>query len=212
MTSTKTRRLHTLLLLFLVLAFVGHSAVSAASDAEAVRESISTTPWYDASSDSIIPVQLQPRLDDSVHRESRWLPKPKKLREKRTPNSNTQVSTVGNGLFGSSLTMGHLLAWCLLIAFIIGVVGIIIYGISHAEIRMSGNAAAKNESANSKKLPDSATLERIKHLPPELRRTDVNLRSECERLMNEEQFDQAIILLLGHQLLLLDRHGLLRLG
>ena len=52
----------------------------------------------------------------------------------------------------------------------------------------------------------------MKHLPAELRRTDVNLRSEAERLMNAGQFDQAIILLFGHQLLLLDHAGLLRLS
>ncbi len=52
----------------------------------------------------------------------------------------------------------------------------------------------------------------MKHLPAELRRTDVNLRSEAERLMREGQYDQAIILLFGHQLLLLDRFGMLRLN
>ena len=38
------------------------------------------------------------------------------------------------------------------------------------------------------------------------------LRSEAERLMNEGEYDQAIILLFGHQLLLLDRVGMLRLN
>ncbi len=52
----------------------------------------------------------------------------------------------------------------------------------------------------------------MKHLPAELRRTDVNLRSEAERLMQEGQYDQAIILLFAHQLLLLDRATLIRLN
>jgi len=54
--------------------------------------------------------------------------------------------------------------------------------------------------------------ERIKHLPAELRRTDVNLRDESERLMKAGKYDHAIILLFGHQLLLLDHSGLLRLN
>jgi hypothetical protein len=52
----------------------------------------------------------------------------------------------------------------------------------------------------------------MKHLPVELRRSGVNLRGEAQRLMEEANFDQAIILLFAHQLLLLDRAGLLRLN
>jgi len=76
-------------------------------------------------------------------------------------------------------------------------------------------AAEKSSHANARngsKSPDEQTLERMKHLPAELRRTDVNLRSEAHRLMQSGNYDQAIILLFGHQLLLLDRFGMLRLN
>ncbi|MEO1617098.1 MAG: hypothetical protein AAFV88_14700 [Planctomycetota bacterium] len=181
-------------------------------DPTVVSDSVSSTPWYDAETRSLTPMELQRRVDDSVHRESRWLPRPEVIAKKRTPNSNGRATNNGFGLFGSSLTLGHLLGWCLLIAFVMAVVGAIIYGISRAELRLSAVPPKQPVSASDSKLPDKATLERIKHLPPELRRTDVNLRTECERLMSESQFDQAIILLLGHQLLLLDQNGLLRLG
>jgi hypothetical protein len=59
---------------------------------------------------------------------------------------------------------------------------------------------------------DEQTRQRMQHLPVELRRSDVDLRAEAERLMNLGQFDQAIILLLAHQLLTLDRSGYLRLS
>ncbi|MEM6472487.1 MAG: hypothetical protein AAF802_23195 [Planctomycetota bacterium] len=208
------RRRGNVLLHFLVLlgslSLFGVNAF--AQDVSIVKDSMSSTPWYDAEKQSLVPVELEERLDDSVHRDSRWLPKPEYIREKRTPSTNTQTNMTPGGLFGSSLTIGHLLAWSLLIAMIVGFAAIIIYTISQAEVRLGEKGAKNDDDDEASKLPDSATLERIKHLPPELRRTDVNLRTECERLMNESQFDQAIILLLGHQLLLLDRHGLLRLG
>jgi hypothetical protein len=59
---------------------------------------------------------------------------------------------------------------------------------------------------------DEQMLERMKHLPAEVRHSDVNLRSEAERLMNLSQFDEAIVMLFGHQLLLLDRCRVLRLA
>jgi len=55
-------------------------------------------------------------------------------------------------------------------------------------------------------------MKRIRELPLELRRTDVDLRTEAERLMNLGQLDEAIKCLFGHQLITLDRRGFLRLS
>ncbi len=100
----------------------------------------------------------------------------------------------------------------LLIAIVMALVGAIVFAVSRAELNGSAIAGSDQGKKSDQDLPDEQMLERIKHLPPELRRTDVNLRTECERLMKEGMYEQAIILLLGHQLLLLDRNGLLRLG
>ncbi|MDV6033124.1 MAG: DUF4129 domain-containing protein [Phycisphaera sp. RhM] len=177
-----------------------------------VSESLDSTPWYDPESRQLVPIELEIRQDDSIHRESRWLPKPKKI-DRPDPSSNaTNTGTApATGLFGSSLTWGNLFGWVLLAVIVLGIVGITVYVVSRAELRMENRTSAAAAS-RAKGLPDEQTLERIKHLPPELRRTDVNLRTECERLMHEGRFDQAIILMLGHQLLLLDRNGLLRLS
>ena len=108
--------------------------------------------------------------------------------------------------------MGNLFGWVLLAASVMAIVGAIVYGVSRAELSLNERKRAGSSESTATELPDEQTLERIKHLPPELRRTDVNLRTECERLIGESQYEQAIILLLGHQLLLLDRYGLLRLS
>lgn len=189
---------------------------SAESAAGHTKSSIASAPWYDAESGKIVPIAVEPRVDDSVNRDSRWLPKPKTIAKKantNTANNNaTGNTTTGNGLFGSSVTLGNLFGWVLLGAIVSAIVGAIVYAVARAELSLPDRNAAKNGGPSSKGLPDEQMLERIKHLPPELRRTDVNLRTECERLMHEGRFEQAIILLLGHQLLLLDHNGLLRLS
>ena len=175
-----------------------------------VGTSLRKAPWFDAESEQATPIKVNPRIDDSIHRDSRWTPKPRKLRRARKPTT-TATGGGGGGLFGTGFTLGNLLGWVLLVVLMIGIIGAIAYVMSRAELQFGGNADANSDSAKDG-LPDAQMLERIKHLPPELRRTDVNLRTECERLMKENRFDQAIILLLGHQLLLLDQNGLLRLN
>ncbi|QEF99413.1 hypothetical protein Mal15_34770 [Stieleria maiorica] len=177
-----------------------------------MSQSLDTTPWYDSESKQLVPIELKIRQDDSIHRDSRWLPKPKKVKQ-TTPSNNsaTNPGATTGGLFGTSFTWSNLFGWALLAVIVMGMVGLTVYAVSRAELRMD-NRSSINRQSDSQALPDEHTLERIKHLPPELRRTDVNLRSECERLMGEGRFDQAVILLLGHQLLLLDRSGLLRLS
>lgn len=188
----------------------GVIANDASGSDSVVAESVTTTPWYDADKGQLTPVPLNVREDDSINRDSRWLPRPDRIR--KTQNSGGTNSATSGGLFGTTITLGHLLAWAFLITLLLCIIGGIVYAIGRAELSLSNNKTSSDSNSDADALPDEATLERIKHLPPELRRTDVNLRSECERLMNEGQFDQAIILLLGHQLLLLDRAGMLRLS
>ncbi|MCA9138807.1 MAG: hypothetical protein KDB00_18675 [Planctomycetales bacterium] len=179
-----------------------------------VQKSLETTPWFDAQKNEIVPIAITPRTDDSIHRDSRWLPKPETVKKTTTQpkTSNTGTTTTGTVLFGSSVTMGNVFGWVLLVVLALAIVGITVYAISRAEINLPDGKKSGKVGSGGDGLPDEQMLERIKHLPAELRRTDVNLRTECERLMLEGRFDQAIILMLGHQLLLLDRNGLLRLS
>lgn len=179
-------------------------------DTTPVDDALFDNRWYDAEARNVIPVFVKPIVDDSLHRDSRWLPKAKRIEKPKTPTTTTGGGTGGNGVFGSGLTLGNLFGWFLLTALLVAAVGALIYAISRAEIDVSANH--RSRSGDLSGTPDQQTIERMKHLPAELRRTDVNLRTEAERLMQEGQYDQAIILLFGHQLLLLDRFGMLRLN
>jgi len=146
-----------------------------------------------------------------MHRDSRWLPKAKRVPAAPAGGGGAAggAATGGGGMLGSGLTLGNLFGWMLLIAIVAAGIGLLLYALSKTEIELGGEARSRKKHDAT---PDEQTIERMKHLPAELRRTDVNLRTEAERLMNEGQFDQAIILLFAHQLLLLDRAGLIRLN
>lgn len=172
---------------------------------------LNDTAWYDAESGQIVPIPVVPQTDDSMHRDSRWLPQAKRVAKPSTPTTSGGTTGGGTGgLFGSGLSVGNLLGWMLLIAIVAGAIALLLFAISKTEADLTSTKGRK--SASVLKASDEQILERMKHLPAELRRSDVNLRSEAERLMREGHFDQAIILLFGHQLLLLDRVGMLRLN
>ena len=179
-------------------------------------KALRTTPWFDAEQSSLKPIDIEPKTDDSLNRDSRWLPKPKpvtasKSRATSTPTAANNGTPTGTGLFNSGLTALNLLGWLTLAAIVLAGVGAIFYVLSRADLQ-TAKVVKGGKHALSGKTPDEQTLERMKHLPEELRRTDVNLRSEAQRLMQSAQYDQAIILLFAHQLLLLDRCGMLRLN
>lgn len=174
---------------------------------------LSDSDWFDSEQERLLPVTVTTQQDDTMNRDSRWLPQPKRVRSAKTAaggNTATGGGGGGPGLFGSGMTLGNVFGW-LLLAVLIGLaVYLIAYALSKSEFDFaSGSPGRASRAAEG---PDQQTLERMKHLPAELRRTDVNFRTEAERLMRQGDFDQAIILLFAHQLLLLDRAGMLRLN
>lgn len=205
--STLTRATSTLLMIAIMCL-----TATAQSEPPPTEGVLSDSIWYDADTGEIVPVHVTPVTDDSMNRNSRWLPQAKRVAKPAAPTNTGGGGTTGTGtgLFGTSLSIGNLFGWLLLIAIVAGAIALLLFAISKTEVDLTATKGRK--SADLLKASDEQILERMKHLPAELRRTDVNLRSEAERLMNEGQFDQAIILLFGHQLLLLDRVGMLRLN
>lgn len=174
---------------------------------------VSDSAWYDSDSGSIVPVKVKPSVDDSLNRESRWLPQAKKVRKPAAPPATAGGGTGGGGAgwFGSGLTLSNLVGWGVLMLLLGLVIATILFALSRAEMELSGGVKGRGQGRPNDPL-DEQTIERMKHLPAELRSTDVNPRSEAERLMREGHYDQAIILLFGHQLLMLDRAAFLRLN
>jgi hypothetical protein len=157
--------------------------------------------WFDSDQNAIVPIHVDPQLEDSINRDSRWLPTAKKIKQSTAPVAPTP---------GTGFSFADLFSWTFLIIVLALVIGLLIWAIMRVETPES--IQLQRRSPADVELPDARTIERIKHLPPELRRTDVNLRSEAERLMRAKQYDQAIILLFGHQLLFFDQMGWLTLN
>jgi hypothetical protein len=174
---------------------------------------VSDSVWFDAESGKVRPIEVNESNQEAIHRTSRWLPKANRIKEAAQPDKSTVNSggggsgTVGNWLSG--LSLGNAMTFLLLVLLVTAMV-ILFYKLLG---RFDPDEVSRRNSSGkpSSRVIDDLMIERISQLPKELRRTDVDMRTEAERLMNEKQFDLAIILLLGHQLLLLDRAGMLRL-
>lgn len=172
--------------------------------AKSVQE-IGKTTWFDPETQSIVPVPLKPTQTDTVHRDSRWLPSAKKIPQPSTGNPSTSP-----GWFNTNVTTANLIGWLILgLAFLV-IAAAVLYSFSkitpETMLSPAWQSTAREEHASEQ------ILTRIQELPAELRRTNVDLRAEAERLMNTGNLDDAIKCLFGHQLLVLDRCGFLRLS
>ncbi len=184
------------------------TAVESAQPAAESLEEIGKTIWFDPEKQAIVPVPLDDTHSDTIHRDSRWLPGAKKVR-KAAPVSSSSGSS-STGWFNTGLTTGNLIGWGILGLLFIAVATAVMYAFSKIDpeaITMGNRTQRDNDDRM-----DTQTMKRIEELPAELRRTDVDLRTEAERLMNLGYLDEAIKCLFGHQLLLLDRRGFLRLS
>ncbi len=192
-----------------VTALTGESSPAATRSASPV---VGSTPWYDPASDRVVPIPVETVSDDSVHRESRWLPQPRRVRQSVSPGTSGGGSGIGTGTggwFGTGLTLGNLVGWALLAAILVTTVGLLVYMFSRADFDGGRPAGGRRESRHE---PDEQTLMRMKELPDEVRGSGGDLRAEAMRWMESSRFDLAMISLFGHQLLLLDRVGVLRLA
>jgi hypothetical protein len=215
---TKNRRFHTLALGWAcaIVLWLPSSLCAAtdSTDASPSSGALQDTIWFDAEQNTIIPIEVKPHEDDSLNRDSRWLPKPERVRvpDNSAANAGGGGGAAGSatGWFGTDLTLGNLLGWLLLISLVTAAVLAIAYALSKSDFDFASGSSSKSTLPT--RTPDQQTIERMKHLPAELRRSGIDFRSEAARLMEASQFDQAIILLFAHQLLLLDRAGLLRLN
>ncbi len=55
----------------------------ASVDTLPVDSALTDTVWYDADERGLVPVFVEPVVDDSLNRESRWLPKAKRIKQPR---------------------------------------------------------------------------------------------------------------------------------
>jgi len=162
------------------------------------------TVWFDADEQKIRPIPVTTRMPTADNRDSRWLPKPPKI---SAPSTSSGGSTT---LPGNVISWANVFGWILLVVLAFGLIFLVLF--LFGKIEPDAVATGKSKSSASLVEIDDQTLERMKHLPAEIRHTNLNLREEAERLMRAGRFDEAIVMLFGHQLLLLDRCSVLRLA
>jgi len=175
-------------------------AASKQAASDAIKE-IGKSSWFDPENQAIVPIPLRDTSGDTSHRDSRWLPKAKRIAK---PSAST------SGSIGTGFSSTNFIGWLILGFGLLLIVGAILYAFS--KLDPDGTVVLPGTKRNSAEAIDAQTMKRIRELPLELRRTDVDLRTEAERLMNLGQLDEAIKCLFGHQLITLDRRGFLRLS
>lgn len=175
------------------------SAQSPTADA-AVESPVRDSAWYDEQTGQILPVEVEDQRSDTENRDSRW----------------TGVSTTGGkaakapAATTGGFSWGRLFGWLMLIALLTGLVSVLVWVFANSDFDF--NSGTIEQSLITGQQLDQQTRQRMEHLPEALRDTTVNPRGQAEKLMQEGQYNEAIIYLFGHQLLLLDRVHWLRLA
>lgn len=197
-----------------VLVFVSadQSNVAAQTDASTADRAEILPPdsaWYDAQRQSVVSVPMEDSRPKSSNRDTRWVREKAVKPPPPTPNASNNTAGGWSWPFGSQMTLGNILGWVFLV-FLLGLVATLL--VKTLAVYEPNQSAGKRVSDLLEDMPDQQTIQRMGELPEAVRRADVNLRQETMRLIDEGRFDLAIVTLFGHQLLLLDRAGCLRLA
>lgn len=185
---------HLVLLLagFLLLAPCAVAQDEGDAAVEDARESLGgrgAFPWYDRQADAPRPLRLKTVEDDSENRTSNWQPAP--ATTVRPPN----FSWLGRIL--SILGISALVALLVLAVIFI------------TRAFLSGEVM---ETAGSKVVETSQDVDRVEHLPFQLRKPTGDFLSEARRLYEAGDYSQAILYLYSHFLVQLDRQHVIRLA
>lgn len=164
---------------------------AAVQDARDSLASSGTFPWYDRKEDAPRPLRLRTVEDDSENRASDWNPSAPSTRMSRMPN----VGWLGSILYVMGLT-------ALVALLVLAVVFI-------ARAFLSGEVT---ETAGSKVVEAGQEVDRVEHLPFQLRKPTGDFLSEARRLYEAGDYSQAILYLYSHFLVQLDKQHVIRLA
>ncbi|GAA4430373.1 DUF4129 domain-containing protein [Bremerella cremea] len=173
------------------------------SPVEQGREALSRLPqanWYDSESDNLrgLPIPGEAKMPDS---QPGTALKPKAPKPIAPAGGTSWFSGLGDFSFASFIMYGMLIA----------VLGAICYLIFNA-VR-NGSAVASRSKVEETPLEDTTRqVDRVEHLPFEVKKKDGNLREEARRCYEAGNFNEAIVYLFSFQLLELDKGHVIRLA
>ncbi len=200
-------------------AAVPQAAVPQAAD-DLVTESLDSMgslPWYDRESGQVNPVDVAPRLDDSVNRDSRWVPKPQKAKKaSRSSNNFTPGNTGNTGPASYPLFLQWIFAnfstiigWLLFAISLVALLSTLVYLVMKMEptedIKTTTSSVRDQE-------PTAEELAKLEHLPIEVATNQGNLLQRADQLRQTGRLGDAIIYLFSQRLLQLDRCHAIRLS
>lgn len=150
--------------------------------------------WYDADEDGLrsIPVPGETQMPGT---------RPGQARKTTTPAANRNWNLPSWG----DLSIGQILMYLLLIV----VLAVLAYLIFRA-IRAGGPASVRSGSV-AEQHDTSRQVDRVEHLPFEVKKKDANLLDEARRCYEAGNFNEAIVYLFSFQLLELDKGHIIRL-
>jgi hypothetical protein len=164
-------------------------------DVESARDALVNGPrfpWYDAQSDSLQRVQVQPVKDTATHRDSEWV-----YRER------SQASTWRWDALHGVL---RVLIWTLVICLIVALLVLLIY--SFTRRRITRGAAGTVSEDETDQVSEQTRME---NLPFPVRRPRTNLLDEAYRHYADGNYREAIIYYYSYLLVELDKSQLIHL-
>ncbi|EKJ99174.1 hypothetical protein RBSH_05482 [Rhodopirellula baltica SH28] len=172
------------------------------TETEIVASPVTGSIWFDDDAGELIPVEVSDQQTDTDNRDSRWTGV---SRNKAKPAPAAPAAGANGGF-----TIARLIGWLMLAGLLVGIVSLLAWVFANSDFDFTpGNV---EQSLLTGEQLDRQTRQRMEHLPEALRDTSVNPRAQAERLMESGQYNEAVIYLYGHQLLLLDRVHWLRLA
>ncbi|MEM8913921.1 MAG: DUF4129 domain-containing protein [Planctomycetota bacterium] len=160
-----------------------------------VKESV----WYDADADAIRPVPVEDDTIEAANRTSRWSSKPSNAK-KTTPSS----------WFWQDWNLWTAAGWLLLGVLFAALVAAVVWVFRQSDFDFVSDSSTRRSWIRSDAL-DEQTQQRIAQLPAAMRDTKTHPKQIADERMQAGDYGAALIYLFGHQLLLLDKAGWLRL-
>jgi hypothetical protein len=151
-------------------------------------------PWYDESTGKVRRINVAGSADaDSANRDSKWTKQP--------------TASTGGGVRWGWPAISWGFHYLFIFVFIL-LLGIIVYLIARAFLKDE----TREDAVVRRTIETSRDVDRVQSLPIQLRKPTSDFLAEARRLYEAGDYSEAMIYLFSHELVLLDKHHVIRLA